>query len=113
VNRTYLRSMADFDPVAAIRAVRQPLLIVQGETDLQVSVTDAERLHAARPDAKLVVLPGVNHVLKHNTDSTIAGQMGTYKDPTAPIVPEVSAVIADWINALAATPPSGTRSPAH
>ena len=113
VNRTYLRSMADFDPTAAIRAVRQPILIVQGETDLQASVADAERLHAARPDAKLVLLPAVNHVLKQDTDQTIAEQMDTYKDPTVPIVPEVFAVIADWINALAAKPPSGTRSRAH
>lgn len=113
VNRTYLRSMADFDPAAAIRAVRQPILIVQGETDLQASVADAARLHAARPDAKLVLLPVVNHVLKHVTDQTMAGQMYTYNDPTVPIVPEVAAAIADWINALAARPPSGTRSPAH
>ena len=113
VNRTFLQSMAAFDPPAAIRAVRQPVLIVQGETDLQATVADAERLHAARPDAKRVVIPAVNHVLKHVTDRTMAGQMGTYQDPTVPIVPDVVAVIADWIKALAARPPSGIRSPGH
>jgi pimeloyl-ACP methyl ester carboxylesterase len=113
VNRTFLRSMAAFDAPAAIRAVRQPVLIVQGETDLQATVADAERLHAARPDAKLVVIPAVNHVLKHTTDRTMAAQMGTYQDPTVPIVPDVVAAIADWISALAAMPPSGIRSPGH
>lgn len=113
VNRTFMRSMAAFDPPAAIRAVRQPVLIVQGATDLQATVRDAERMHAARPDAKLVVIPEVNHVLKHVTDTTLAGQMGTYQDPTTPIAPAVVSAIADWINALAATPPSGTRSPGH
>jgi uncharacterized protein len=110
VNRTYLRSMMAFDPQAAIRAVRQPVLIVQGATDLQATVADAERLHAARPDAKLVVIPEVNHVLKRDTNQTIAGQMGSYKDPTMPIVPVVVTTIADWIIALAATSPSGSRS---
>jgi len=100
VNRTFLRSMAAFDPPAAIRAVRQPVLIVQGATDLQATVADAERLHALRPDAKLVVIPEMNHVLKHDTSQTMAGQMGTYKDPTVPIVMDVVTVIADWINAL-------------
>ena len=100
VNRTFLRSMAAFDPPAAMRAIRQPVLIVQGATDLQASVTDAERLHAARPDAKLVVIPEVNHVLKHVTDQTMAGQMASYKDPTVPIVTEVVAAIADWILSL-------------
>ncbi len=51
VNQTFLRSLAAFDPPAAIRAVRSPILIVQGETDLQATVADAERLQAARPEA--------------------------------------------------------------
>jgi pimeloyl-ACP methyl ester carboxylesterase len=114
VNRTFLRSMAAFDPAAAIRAVRQPVLIVQGETDLQATVADAERLHAARPDARMVLIAGANHVLKHDTTATLEGQMqGSYKDPAAPIVAEVVTAIADWIKALAATPPSGSRSPGH
>ena len=100
VNQTFMRSLASFDPPAAIRAVRRPVLIVQGETDLQASVADAERLHAARPDARLVMVPGANHVLKHITDRTLAGQMPTYTDPSIPIVPEAVAAIADWILAL-------------
>ena len=100
VNQTFIRSLAAFDPPAAIRAVRQPVLIVQGETDLQASLADAERLHAARPDARLVVVPEANHVLKHVTDRTLAGQMPTYTDPSIPIVPEVVAAIAEWILAL-------------
>jgi len=100
VNQTFMRSWAAFDPPAAIRAVRQPVLIVQGETDLQASVADAERLHAARPDARLVLVPEVNHVLKHVTDRTLAGQMATYTDPSIPIVPEVVAAIAGWILTL-------------
>jgi len=100
VNQSFMRSWAAFDPPAAIRAVRQPVLIVQGETDLQASLADAERLHAARPDARLVLVPGANHVLKHVTDRTLAGQMATYTDPSIPIVPEVVAAIAGWILAL-------------
>lgn len=65
VNQTFMRSLAAFDAPATIRAVRQPVLIVQGETDLQATVADAERVYAARPDARLVLIPGTNHVLKH------------------------------------------------
>ena len=100
VNQTFMRSLATFDPPAAIRAVRQPVLLVQGETDLQATVADAERLHAARPDARLVLLPETNHVLKHIADTTLAGQMGTYQNPGVPIVPEAARAIADWILAL-------------
>jgi uncharacterized protein len=97
VNRTFMSSMMAFDPPAAIRAVRQPVLIVQGTTDLQARVVDAERLHAARPDAQLVVIPLANHVLKQVSDTTLPGQMPSYQNPALPIMPEVVKAIADWI----------------
>ncbi len=51
VNQTFLRSMAAYDPAEVLRGVRQPVLILQGAMDAQVKVADAERLHAAKPDA--------------------------------------------------------------
>ena len=97
INRSFMNSLSSFDPPAAIRAVRQPVLIVQGGRDLQVTVVDAERLHTAKPDAQLVVVPLANHVLKQVTDTTLAGQMPTYQNPTVPIMPDVATAIADWI----------------
>ncbi len=97
VNLSFLRSLAAFDPPAAIRAVRQPVLIVQGGRDVQVTVADAERLHMARPDAELVVMPTANHVLKQVTDTTLIGQMPAYQNPALPILPDVTTAIADWI----------------
>jgi len=97
INRSFMKSLSSFDPPAAIRAVRQPVLIVQGGRDLQVTVVDAERLHTAKPDAQLVVVPLANHVLKQVTDTTLAGQMPTYQNPTVPIMPDVAAAIAEWI----------------
>lgn len=97
INLTFMRSLMAFDPSGAVRAVRQPVLIVQGGRDLQVRVADAERLHAARPDATLVVVPLANHVLKEASDTTLAGQTGTYQDPAIPIMPDVVRGIADWI----------------
>jgi hypothetical protein len=97
INLTFMRSLMTFDPPAAVRAVRQPVLIVQGGRDLQVRVADAERLHAARPDATLAVVQLANHVLKEASDTTLAGQTGTYQNPAIPIMPEVVSAIADWI----------------
>ena len=107
INLSFMRSLSSFDPPAAIRAVRQPVLIVQGGRDLQVTVADAERLHAAKPDAQLVIVPLANHVLKQTTDTTLMGQMPTYRNPAVPIMPEVANAVADWI--LKATP--GVRHP--
>ena len=97
INQHFMKSLATFDPPAAIRAVRQPVLIVQGGRDLQVTVTDAERLRAARPDAQLSIVPAANHVLKQAGDTTLAGQMPLYQTPTIAIMPEIVTPIADWI----------------
>ena len=95
-----MKSLSAFDPPAAIRAVRQPVLIVQGGRDVQVTVADAERLRNAKPDAQLVVVPLANHVLKQTTDTTLNGQMPTYQNPAVPIMPVVASAIADWIRKL-------------
>ncbi|MEM1216915.1 MAG: alpha/beta fold hydrolase [Bacteroidota bacterium] len=60
----YLRSLFKYDPAEEIKTLRCPVAIVQGTTDLQVQVSDAERLHQAVPSAELVVIEGMNHVLK-------------------------------------------------
>jgi len=97
INQNFMKSLASFDPVAAIKQVRQPVLIVQGGRDIQITVADAERLHAAKPEAPLVVVPLANHVLKQATDTTLAAQLPTYQNPTMPIMPEVVSAIAEWI----------------
>jgi len=97
INLSFMKSLTSFDPPAAIRAVRQLVLIVQGGRDVQVTVADAERLHTAKPDAQLVVVPLANHVLKQTTDTTLVGQMPTYQNPAVPIMPDVANGIADWI----------------
>ena len=64
------------------------MLVVQGTTDLQVTVADATRLAKAQPRAKLVVLEGMNHVLKPVGGSG-AAQLPSYSDPTLKIASDV------------------------
>jgi hypothetical protein len=71
-------------------------LIVQGETDLQTSAADARALHAARPDATLVMLPGVNHVLKA-APADRAANMAAYVNPDLPLAPGVAEAIVNFI----------------
>ena len=97
INQHFMKSLMSFDPPGAIRVLRQPTLIVQGGQDLQVTVADAEQLHSGKPDAQLAIIPQANHVLKQTSATTLPGQLPTYQDPTAPIMPEVVSAIADWI----------------
>lgn len=84
----YLVSWFARDPAAAVAAFRRPVLVVQGTTDVQVTVADAERLAAAAPGARLVVVAGMNHVLK-DVSGDVAAQMPSYADPALPLNAEL------------------------
>ncbi|WP_322965267.1 alpha/beta hydrolase [Sphingomonas fuzhouensis] len=85
------------DPAKLAAATAKPLLIVQGEADLQVTVEDAKILKAAQPKATLVLLPSVNHVLKTVEGDSRGTNLATYADPNLPIAPGVVTAMADFI----------------
>lgn len=80
----YWISELKFDPVTLIRQVTLPTLIIQGDRDLQVGVADAQKLAAAQPAAKLVIVPGMNHVLVDAPPDS-AGNQATYAQPDRPL----------------------------
>jgi alpha-beta hydrolase superfamily lysophospholipase len=92
----YLISWFALDPAALARAYPGPLMIVQGTTDLQVSVADAQALAVARPDATLLILEGVNHVLKAAPAEPTAN-MATYRDPALPLAPGLAQAVSAFI----------------
>lgn len=81
----FLISAFALDPARLAADIRLPILIVQGGKDLQVPVTDAERLKAANPDAALVILPAANHVLKDIAGDTPGENLAAYANPALPL----------------------------
>lgn len=92
----YLISWIGLDPTDLIRGYDGPVMIGQGTTDIQVGLTDANALSAARSTARLVVWDGVNHVLKV-APADRAANIATYRDPTLPLAPGVVDDIAGFI----------------
>ena len=93
----FLISAFALDPARLAAETRLPLLIVQGGKDLQVPVTDAERLKAAKPDATLVVLPSANHVLKEVAGDTPGENLAAYANPALPLAEGLVAQIAAFV----------------
>jgi hypothetical protein len=85
----YLISWLRYRPAEELGRLGVPTLIVQGTTDVQVKVTDAEALKAGQPRAQLLIVEGMNHVLKHETAMDMTAQMKSYGDPSLPVVPEL------------------------
>lgn len=88
----FLRSWMHYHPTKVARTLQQPLLIIQGEKDLQVAVRDAQLLKDAVPKATLVVIKNMNHVLK--TIQKDSDNMTSYTDPSFPLsVTLVNAIV--------------------
>ncbi|AWE07138.1 hypothetical protein DCE79_06840 [Lysinibacillus sp. 2017] len=80
----YMISWLQYDPAEVLKKLDVPTLIVQGKNDLQVKMTDSQRLSTAKPTAKIVYFDKMNHVLKDSpTDQ--AGNVATYTDPSLPL----------------------------
>jgi pimeloyl-ACP methyl ester carboxylesterase len=93
----YLISWFSYSPTELIAKLSCPILIAQGDKDIQVSVDDAKQLSKAAKTDKLLIIKNMNHVLK-----PIAGDMqdnyAAYTNPDLPIEKELSKAIVDFIN---------------
>jgi len=80
----YLISWMKYDPAKEIRKLHIPVLLVNGTTDLQVAIKEAEMLHKAKPDAQLAIIPGMNHLLKNAPEDRDKNR-ATYQNPDLPL----------------------------
>ncbi|MDP4076826.1 alpha/beta hydrolase [Acidovorax sp. A1169] len=85
------------DPARLIAATKKPVLVLQGERDLQVGVQDARLLAQAHPAAQLVLLPDTNHVLKAVLTDDPAANMATYANPGQPLAPGLVDAIVRFV----------------
>lgn len=92
----YLMSWLPLDPAQELGRVEMPVLILQGTTDLQVAPEDARRLAAHRPGAALVLVEGMNHVLKV-APAERAANLATYAQPEVPLAPSLVPAIATFM----------------
>lgn len=97
----FLIDLLSYDPTDLATRLRTPLLIVQGERDLQIGTEDARALAAANPRAKLVLVPGANHVLKSVGSDDRGANIATYRDPALPLAPGIAEAIGDFVTAAA------------
>jgi pimeloyl-ACP methyl ester carboxylesterase len=95
----YLISWLKVDPQAEIARLNVPVLIAQGTLDVQVPTSDAALLMHAQPKAKLLVIDGMNHVLKR-VPADGASQRNSYSDPSIPDVPELIDGIATFVKSV-------------
>jgi uncharacterized protein len=95
----YLISWMKYTPSEFIKELKVPALVLQGSADIQVEVAEATALGRAKPDAELVIIEGMNHVLKMvGTDAE--AQARSYGDSTMPVSRQLVAEISGFVKRL-------------
>jgi uncharacterized protein len=103
---TWFESLLTFNPTKVLSDVKQPLLIVHGALDRQITVDHADRLAAIaqkQSDSKsieVVVVKGVNHLLV----PAITGEVREYGAlPDRTVSKDVATPVANWLTRTFAT----------
>lgn len=92
----YMIDLFSYDPVSVAQYWQGPVLIVQGDADIQVRPYHAGLLERALPQAERVNLTDGTHMLKVD----VAGQpFATYVDPSLPLHPELVSAIVSFLDA--------------
>ncbi|AQR63252.1 hypothetical protein BZG35_00045 [Brevundimonas sp. LM2] len=90
----WYRAVVAYDPGPALTGLRVPLLAVYGTRDLTVPADQSrEVLARLKPDADIVVLPGLNHLMQTATTG-LPGEYGMIEETLAPVA---LATVTDWV----------------
>lgn len=92
----FIYSWMKFDPQEELSKLDIPVMIINGDNDIQVSVTEADLLHRAKPGSEFLIVPKMNHVLKEIEGNSLENQK-SYNDYKMPIMPELTESISTFI----------------
>ena len=95
----YVISYFKYDPAKEIAKLSIPILIAQGTTDIQVNAQEAKLLSQAKPSARLLMIEGMNHLLKE-VPAEQEKQIKSYTDPSLPVAPKLIEGISSFIKAI-------------
>jgi hypothetical protein len=82
----YLISWFRQDPMKTLARLTIPILILQGTEDMQVKVEEGKQLATANKNAQLVLVEGMNHVLRVISNGR-DDNMASYDEPDRPLAP--------------------------
>ena len=96
----YMISWFKHNPQQDIKQLKFPCLIIQGDNDLQVSISDARLLADAKNNNQLVIIEKMNHIFKIIDSGDRSANVAAYSNPTMPISNEMTEKISHYIGSL-------------
>ncbi len=97
----FLISQMQYDPREVIGRVKQPVIVIGGDNDVQISPENAGMLADAQPRAEMCIIEGMTHVFKVTSETDLQMQyMTVYRDGELPVSEELVNVTASFIKNL-------------
>lgn len=94
-NQDFLYDWMQINPTEEIKKITIPTLIINGDKDLQVKIEDAQNLKKAKPNAKLVIIKNMNHVLKNIEKDE--DNMASYYSANFPLSEKLITTIVEFV----------------
>lgn len=95
----FIISNMRYEPTELAAKCRVPMLIVSGGRDIQVSVSNGERLHGANPAAEHRMFENMTHVLKDaDTSDRMMQIMSIYTNANLALTEALAPAIVEFIN---------------
>ena len=95
----FIISNMRYEPTELATKCRVPMLIVSGGRDIQVSVSNGERLHGANPAAEHRMFENMTHVLKDaDTSDRVMQIMSIYTNANLALTEALAPAIVEFIN---------------
>ncbi len=97
--QSFMKSWLKYSPVEEISQLEIPILIIHGTKDIQVELSQAEKLKESAAQAEYLIIENMNHILKEiKGSSNRLENHKSYNEPWRKIMPEVLNGIANFVN---------------
>lgn len=92
----FIFSWMQYNPQEEIAKLNIPVLIINGDQDIQVQISEAELLKTAKPDASYKIIPGMNHIFKYIQGNPLENSK-SYNQYDLPVMPDLIDIIVKFI----------------
>lgn len=93
----YLISWIKYNPQDEIQKLKCPVLLLNGDKDLQVEPKEAHLLHSAKKESEILIIENMNHVFKNITTDE-KENMESYSNPNLRNHPKLAEAIVEFLN---------------
>ena len=92
----FLLDWMQYDPQKEIAELDIPVMIINGTKDIQVDISEAEKLKNAKPDAHYEIIENMNHIFKEILGDGIENSK-SYNEYNRPVMPILIEKISAFI----------------